>query len=219
MVHSQAYGSLENSFRGACIYDYIYFIKSFFYYYEKGKYRDKVGSDLFTYFTLGDITVFNLSSNTNSNTIQKLKNLFTSNKDRLLQGDNPFSGGAPKKIPPPLSLNESNSNNSLGKKTPRTNNANSPNRPSSKRSLNSELLSESFLSLKNTPPHPQQNQFQNAKLKLSNNYSKNEFSKINFKNIVTSGKQSNMMVSSDYNYYFKKYSSKQPAQTKKNLEN
>ena len=168
MIRNKAYDSPEKIFRGACIYDYIYFIKSFFNYYEEGKYYKQINGDLFSYFTSGNPNVFNLSNtNTNTNTKQRLANLYKSNKNRLLQGDNAFSGGAPKK-PPGLSVitkNDSsgNSNTDLGlsAKTPRSNsNTNLGLSPKTPRSnIN---LSASFLSLQNTPPPlPTQNLFKN----------------------------------------------------------
>jgi hypothetical protein len=166
--------------------------------------------------------------------------LFKSNSIRLLQGDNAYNalfGGAPKKIPPRLSLrvitendssaktprSNSNTNFRLPVKTPRSNSNNTNLELSAKTprsNSNKNLgLSASFLSLQSTPPPPTQNLFENQNLNLSNQYSKESFNKKNFINISSAGKQSNMMVSSDKNYYFKKYSSKDPAQTKKNLEN
>jgi len=35
MIKSKVYNTPENIFRGQCIYDYIYFIKSFFLLYER----------------------------------------------------------------------------------------------------------------------------------------------------------------------------------------
>ena len=195
----------------------IYFIKSFFNYYEKGIYYKRINDDLFSYFTSGNPNVFNLSNtNTNSKIRNKLKNLFKSNSNRLLQGDNALSGRALKqKKPPGLSVitentPRSNSNTNLG-------NSNTNLGLSAKTSRSNINLSASFLSLQSTPPpRPTQNLFENQNLNLSNQYSKESFNKKkNFRNISSAGKQSNMMVSSDNNFYFKKYSSRQPAQTKK----
>jgi hypothetical protein len=226
---NKAYDSPEKIFRGACIYDYIFFIESFFFYYENGIYYKQIKDDLFTYFTTGNISVFKLS-NSNTNTNQRLKNLYESNKNRLLQGNNAFSGGGPKpKRPPGLSMitinkNSVNSNINLGlsAKTPRSyNNTNLGLSAKTPRSYNNTNLglSASFLSLQNTPPRPPQNLFNQENLNLGNEYSKSVFNTHDFRNISTSGKQSNMMVNSDNEFYFKKFSSKQPAQTKRNLEN
>jgi len=214
MIESKVYNTPENIFRGQCIYDYIYFIKSFFFYYMKGIYYKQINDDLFKYFNEGNINVFNLN-NTNSKTRNKLKHLFASNSNKLLQGNNPFSGGAPKK-PPALILlsNNNNSNSSLGKTS-----RNSANSSSSKRNQPNSDLDLRFLSLHTTPPFSTQKLFENPNLNLPNQYFKNLFNKKNFKNISSAGKQSNMMVSPDNNFYFKQYSSKQPVQTKRNLEN
>ena len=223
MIRNKAYDSPEKIFRGACIYDYIYFIKSFFNYYKKGIYYKRIKDDLFSYFTSGNPNVFNLS-NSNTNTKQRLANLYKSNKNRLLQGNNTFSGGGPKKPPVLMITKNDNSDNSntnlrLSVNTPRSN-SNTNLGLSAKTPRSNINLSASFLSLQNTPPpRPTQNLFKNQTLNLSNQYSKESFNKKNFTNISSAGKQSNMMVSEDKKFYFKKYSSRQPAQTKKNLEN
>jgi hypothetical protein len=217
MEINSAYDTPENIFRFNCIYDYIYFIRTFFLYYNE---NDQIKEDLFKYFLTGNISVFNLS-NSNSNRLTKeiLKKLYKSNKNKLLQGSSERNlfGGAPKKILSLIVPNRNNENSSLGK-TPRSNNENSSlgKTPRSNR-LN---FSASFLSLKNTPPQSGENLFKEENLFL-NKYSTNVFKTNNhhFRSISTSGQQSNMMISPDNKFYFKKYSSKQPAQTKKHLEN
>jgi hypothetical protein len=185
---------LKKKFLELLVYDYTYFIKSFFNYYEKGIYYIRIKDDLISYFTSGNPNFFNLS---NTNTEKKLANLYKSNKNRLLQGDNTFSGGAPKKKLAGLSVitkNDSSvsSNTNLGLSA-KTHGNNS----------NTNLgLSASFLSLQNTPPRPTQNLFNQENLNLENQYSKSVFQINGFKNISTSGKQSNMMVSSDNQLYF-----------------
>lgn len=141
--------------------------------------------------------------------------MYRSNKNRLLQGNNALSGGAPKKYPGLSVITK----NVSSVKTSRSN-SNINLELSAKKTRSNINLSASFLSLQNTPPpHPTQNLFENTNLNLPNQYSKISFNKKNFKNKFSTGKQSNMMVSLDNTFYFKKYSSKQPTQTKKNLEN
>jgi hypothetical protein len=89
----EAFGTPEKKFKGACIYDYTYFIKSFFHYYNGGVNNEKIKKDLLNYFIYGKIDNFeNFLNNTTKN---NLKKLFNSNKIRLLQGNKELWGGAP----------------------------------------------------------------------------------------------------------------------------
>jgi hypothetical protein len=213
---NSAYNTPEKNFKSECIFDYIYFIRTFFSYSNNEK---DIKEDLYKYFNNGNISVFNLN---NSNSNRKIKNnlekLYKSNGNKLLQSHNErnlFAGGAPK----PLGLSVITRNDNENS-TPRSNSRNNNvlNTPRSN-SRNNVLLNTSFLSLQNTPPRPAVNLFNQQNLNLPNQNSKNVFKTNDFKIIFTAGKQSNMMVSSDNEFYFKKYSSKQPAQTKKHLEN
>lgn len=216
MVKSKVYDTPEKIFRGACIYDYIYFIESFFFYYKEGIYYKQIKDDLFKYFNTGKID--HIQNNLNQLTKQKLKNLYNLNSNKLLQGNSTFLGGAPRK-PFGLTINVNSSSNSSSNssKTNRSFIVNE-NQGSPKSQRSNFGLNASFLSLQNTPPRPV-NLFENPNLNLPKQYFKQVFSNKNYTNIKSNGKQSNMMVSPDNNFYFKKYSSKQPAQTKRNLEN
>jgi hypothetical protein len=146
--------------------------------------------------------------------------LYKSNGNKLLQTHNErnlFAGGAPKSLGLSVITRSDNENNENS--TPRSNSRNNVSKTPRSNNTTIGLLNASLLSLQNTPPRPAVNLFNQQNLNLPNQNYKNVFKTNDFKIIFTAGKQSNMMVSPDNEFYFKKFSSKQPAQTKKHLEN
>ena len=194
-------------FRKNCIFDYTYFIATFFIGLDEEKssiYADDARKFITNYLAIGEIDESIILSNYNKKNLKNLKNL---SRNTLLKGDYfqiSFAGGAPKRKQMSLSLNTtgiSSYNNGPNSKK-RTPNSNVPTRLSISSMGNSEGL------------------FVGSNLRL-NAYT-NEFNNTNYVNFTDStGAQSNMKVDNLINpvYFFKKISSKLPEQTKRSLMN